>query len=281
VKVHKERLDILLVNRGLVESREQARRLILGGKVYGPDARYDKPGLQLPEDIEITVQAPEHPYVSRGGLKLEAALDHWQIDPRGWLCADLGASTGGFSDCLLQRGAARVVAFDVGRGQLHWKLRQDSRVEVREGVNVRYLDRSAVPEPVDLVTVDLSFISLLKVLSVAPEILSKEGFVIALVKPQFEAGREGISRGGIVRSPQVRHNVLREHVQGVVEAGLVVVDLMSSPIKGMEGNVEYLSLMCRPEKLADSRKRLGLPEENYPGELEIQKLAEISEEKNR
>ncbi len=281
MKVRKERLDILLVNRGLVESREQARRLILGGKVHGPDARYDKPGLQLPEEAEITVQAPEHPYVSRGGLKLEAALDHWHINPRGWFCADLGASTGGFTDCLLQRGAGRVVAFDVGRGQLHWKLRQDSRVEVREGVNVRYLDHSAVPEPVDLVTVDLSFISLLKVLSVAPEILSNEGFVIALVKPQFEAGREGIGRGGIVRSPQVRHNVLREHIQGVVEAGLLVVDLMSSPIKGMEGNVEYLSLMCRPGSLADSRKRLGLPEENYPGELKLQELAEISEEKNR
>lgn len=269
----KVRLDVLLVERGLAESRAQAQRLILSGKVHSPSARLDKPGLRVAEDAEIAVAGPEHPFVSRGGVKLAAALDRWQIDPAGWVCADLGASTGGFTDCLLQRGAVRVYAFDIGRGQLHWRLRNEPRVVVREGVNVRSLRPADVAEPVDLVCIDLSFISLLKVLESAKAILKPSGVLIALVKPQFEVGKGKVGKGGIVRRAEDRLEVLVRHRQGAGEQGLEVVDLMRSPLLGAEGNMEYLSLLVPAGNLALWRQRLSLPERDDPSEESLRRLA--------
>jgi len=273
------RLDVALVERGLVESREQARRLILGGKVFGPAARLDKPGLPVDPEMEITVSRPEHPYVSRGGVKLAGALDRWSVDPAGWVCADFGASTGGFTDCLLQRGAARVYAFDVGRGQLHWRLRQDSRVVVREGVNVRHLSPAELEEPVDFVCIDLAFISLVKVLGAARALLKPEGLVIALVKPQFEVGKGKVGKKGIVRRAEDRLEVLQRHLEDAGGSGLAVVDLIRSPIRGMEGNAEYLSLMVLETRLREQRERLSLPMEEYPGLAMLEELAENLGEK--
>lgn len=269
----RQRLDVALVERGLVESREKARRLILAGKVHSENARLDKPGMQVAADLPVFVDEPDHPYVSRGGLKLEAALKAWRLDPAGMICADLGSSTGGFTDCLLQHGARKVYAFDVGKGQLHWKLRQDERVEVHEGINIRYLDPGLMPEPVQLISVDLSFISLVKALPGALPVLAPEGIIAALVKPQFEAGKGKVGKGGILRDPAEREKVLREHIAGMAEIGLAVVDLIPSPIRGGNGNREYLSLLVLPERLAHWRKRLDLPLESYPAESDLRRLA--------
>ncbi|GIX49478.1 MAG: TlyA family rRNA (cytidine-2'-O)-methyltransferase [Candidatus Tectimicrobiota bacterium] len=233
-----ERLDLLLVKRGLVRSREQARRLILAGKVTVAGQPASKAGTRVPVDAALAVQEA-CPYVSRGGLKLAAALDHFQLEVRGWVAADIGAGTGGFTDCLLQRGVRRVYAIDVGYGQLAWSLRQDPRVVVMERVNARYLTAAALPEPVDLVTIDVSFISLLQVLPAALTLLKPAGQVVALVKPQFEARRGQVGKGGIVRDPAVHAEVLRRVTAWAVARGLVVRGLMPSPLRGAEGNVEF------------------------------------------
>jgi 23S rRNA (cytidine1920-2'-O)/16S rRNA (cytidine1409-2'-O)-methyltransferase len=270
----KIRLDVLLVERGLAESREQARRLILGGKVRGPSSLLDKPGLMMDPEAEFSVAEPEHPYVSRGGLKLAGALDRWRIDPSGIVCADFGSSTGGFTDCLLQRGATRVYAFDLGKGQLHWRLRNDARVVVREGVNVRGLSAEDLPEWVDLVVIDLAFISLIKVLSSARAIMKPSGPILALVKPQFEAGKGKVGKKGVIRRSEDRLEVLRNHVAMVQDHGLFCVDLMLSPIEGAEGNIEYLSLLVVPGEAAMWRERLGLPGEGYPDEARLAVLSQ-------
>ncbi len=233
----KKRLDLLLIERGMAETRERARALILAGEVSVDGRTLDKAGALLDEDAEIQVRAPL-PYVSRGGFKLARALDEFGVNPAGMVCADIGASTGGFTDVLLQRGAARVYAIDVGYGQLAWKLRQDPRVIVMDRVNARYLE--SLPEPVALVTVDVSFISLELILRVAQRLLNPQGEIIALVKPQFEAGREQVGRGGIVRDLKTHRAVLEKVIGYAASSGLRVLGLARSPIQGAEGNVEFL-----------------------------------------
>ncbi len=237
-KQGRERLDQLLVQRGLAASRERAQQLILAGDVSVGERVVDKPGTQVPLDAPLALAA-RAPYASRGGLKLAAALDAFAVDVRGMTAADVGASTGGFTDCLLQRGAARVYAIDVGYGQLAWELFQDPRVVVLDRTNARYLEH--LPEPVDLVVVDVSFISLRLVLPPALGWLREGGQVVALVKPQFEAGRERLGKGGVVRDPAVHRAVLSEITSWASAQGMGLQGLIRSPITGPAGNVEFLA----------------------------------------
>lgn len=234
----KQRIDQLLVDRHLAESREKARALILAGHVLVNGQREDKAGHTVAADAQIEVL--EQPrFVSRGGLKLEAALDRFGVDVQGKICLDVGSSTGGFTDCLLQRGAARVYAIDVGTGQLDWKLRNDSRVIVQEQVNARYLSKAAIPESVDLVVCDVSFISVTMILPVLPQLMSDSGEMIILVKPQFELHKRQIGKGGIVRDLEL-HQLACDRVQAAVRALGFDTELMPSPILGAEGNQEFL-----------------------------------------
>jgi 23S rRNA (cytidine1920-2'-O)/16S rRNA (cytidine1409-2'-O)-methyltransferase len=239
----KSRLDTLLVARGLVESREKARALVLAGKVTVAGQRVDKAGALVAGDAELRVAEPEHPWVGRGGVKLAHALDVFHLDVRGRLALDIGASTGGFTDVLLQRGARRVIALDVGHNQLHWKLRSDPRVVVLEGINARALTRDALPDlgsGAEVVTIDVSFISLRYILPVLPALLTADADVVALVKPQFEAGRDEVGRGGLVTDPEVHARVLDDVATQAAAVGLVRVALTESPITGAEGNREFL-----------------------------------------
>ena len=236
------RADDLLVSRGLVATRSQARALIMAGRVWLGDQRVEKAGELLPADAELRLLEPPR-YVSRGGEKLEHALRSFQVDVEGLVCADFGASTGGFTDVLLQHGARRVYAIDVGRGQLHYRLRHDPRVEVMERTNVRYLE--TLPEPIDLVTIDVSFISLRLVLPAAWKVLAPGGRVIALVKPQFEAGRGKVGKGGVVRDLAVHREVLERVTATALDLGFSVEGLIRSPITGVEGNIEYFLLLRR------------------------------------
>jgi 23S rRNA (cytidine1920-2'-O)/16S rRNA (cytidine1409-2'-O)-methyltransferase len=234
----KRRLDLLLVERGLVETRSLAQRLILAGRVKVDGREMNQAGKLLPPDARLELTGTPR-YVSRGGEKLEAALDRFSISPAGWICADAGASTGGFTDCLLQRGAARVYAIDVGKGILDWKLRNDPRVVVWEECNARYVD--ALPEAVDLVTADLAFISLRLLFPVFVRWLRPAGRVVALVKPQFEAGREKVGKGGVVKDPAVHRAVLEGVLLSALNSGFSVEGLMVSPLKGPAGNIEFLA----------------------------------------
>lgn len=238
----KKRLDVLLVERGLVESRERGRRLIMAGQVLVDGQVVDKPGMQVAGGADVRLRA-RLPYVSRGGLKLEAALDSFAIQVAGVVAADVGASTGGFTDCLLQRGASKVYAIDVGYGQLAWRLRQHPRVVLLERVNVRYLE--SLPEPVDLATVDVSFISLELVLPSVMGWLKPAGDIVALIKPQFEAGRSEVDKGGVVKDPQVHRAVLSKILGWALDHGLGVRGLMASPIMGPAGNVEFLAHLSK------------------------------------
>ena len=237
----KTRLDRLLTDRGLADSREHAQALIMAGKVFAGERRLDKPGTALAADSPLEVRGSAHPWVSRGGIKLAHGLDHFAIDPRGGTALDIGASTGGFTDVLLSRGAERVYAVDVGRGQLAWKLRQDSRVVVLEGVNARHLARDQVPESPGLIVCDASFIGLATVLPAALALAAPGAHLIALIKPQFEAAREDVGSRGVVRDEAVRQAVcerVRDWLDGL--AGWSVLGVEESPITGPEGNVEYL-----------------------------------------
>lgn len=235
----KVRLDVLVVARGLATSREQAQRLIMAGEVAVDGVRQDKPGRIVAHDANITVRAPL-PYVSRGGLKLAAALDAFALDVTGLVAVDVGASTGGFTDCLLQRGAARVYAIDVGYGQLAWKLQSDPRVVVLDRTNVRHLE--ALPDGVraDLAVIDASFISLTLVLPATLRLIQPDGQVIALIKPQFEAGAEQVGKGGVVRDPKVHRRVLVDTCALAATLGLTVAGLTVSPAPGPAGNIEFL-----------------------------------------
>jgi 23S rRNA (cytidine1920-2'-O)/16S rRNA (cytidine1409-2'-O)-methyltransferase len=233
----KERLDVLLVERGLVETRTRARAYIMAGEVTVDGARVDKAGTQISRSAQIVLIAPM-PYASRGGYKLAGALDQFGLDVTGQVAADVGACTGGFTDVLLQRGAARVYAIDVGQGQLVWKLRQDERVVVMERTNARYLD--ALPESVNLAVIDVSFISLKLILPAVRKWLAAEGQVIALIKPQFEAGPESVGKGGIVRDAAVHRAVLEDVLGWAGDQGWRVGGLIQSPIQGTDGNVEFL-----------------------------------------
>ncbi|MCS7246086.1 MAG: TlyA family RNA methyltransferase [Thermomicrobium sp.] len=236
------RADELLVVQGLAATRSQARALIMAGRVWLADRRVEKPGELLPPDAALRLTR-EPRYVSRGGEKLEFALRVFGLDVTDLVCADFGASTGGFTDALLQHGARRVYAIDVGYGQLHYRLRSDPRVIVMERTNVRTLER--LPEPIDLVTIDVSFISLRLVLPAAHRVLRPHGHVVALVKPQFEAGRGRVGKGGIVRDPAVHRQVLEQVIAGALDLGFGVEGLVRSPITGAEGNVEFLLLLRR------------------------------------
>ncbi len=237
------RVDSLLVTRGLCDSREQAKRLIMAGEVMTGTERINKPSQKVAEDADLSVK--ERPkYVGRGGFKMEGALREFGIDPSGWICADLGASTGGFTDCLLQHGAAKVHAIDVGTNQLVWKLRSDERVVSKERFNARNLTVEDIGEKVNLVVMDLSFISLTKVLPSAFAILEEGGSVISLIKPQFELSREEVGKGGIVREPEL-HQKSVDKIQTFIteELGREWTGLITSPITGTDGNVEFLAWM--------------------------------------
>jgi len=240
MKIPKRRLDLLLVDKGLAESREQAQRMILAGEVRDAQGhRIAKAGMLLPEDAQLEVKGNSCRYVSRGGLKLESALKHFAIDVSGFACADLGSSTGGFTDCLLQHSASRVFAIDVGKGQLHYRLRADSRIRLHEKVNARHLTREHLPEPLDLVVCDLSFIGLGKVIPGAVQFLKPSGKILALIKPQFEAGPRQVGKGGIVRDPKIHARVLEELGKGFASWGLQPEGLIASPIHGTDGNAEF------------------------------------------
>ncbi len=241
----KERLDAVLVTRGLQESREKAKATIMSGLVFVNGQRVDKPGTTVPVDAEIEVRGAVCPYVSRGGLKLEKALAGFGIDPTGYVCSDSGASTGGFTDCLLQKGAVKVFAIDVGYGQLAWSIRNDPRVVVMERTNIRYVTPDQIGEPLDLSVVDVSFISLRIVLPAIAALLKPEGQVVCLIKPQFEAGKEKVGKKGVVRDPAVHLEVLENFMQTAHELGFSVADLTFSPVKGPEGNIEFLGHLKR------------------------------------
>lgn len=234
------RADALVQARGLADSRARAQALILAGKVMTGDRRVEKPGQMLPSDAPLALKEPDHPWVSRGGLKLVRALDHFDIDPRGLACLDVGASTGGFTDVLLSRGAARIYAVDVGHGQLAWKLRQDSRVVVLERTNARHLTRVEVPEAVDLVVCDASFIGLEVVLPAPLALAGRGAWLVALIKPQFEVGKGQVGKGGIVRDPALHKEVCARIRSWLGAMGWVVADVIDSPIEGQDGNREFL-----------------------------------------
>ena len=235
------RLDQLLVERGLAESRARAQALIMAGLVFSGERRLDKAGMLVAEDAPLVVKGRDHPWASRGGLKLAHALDRFEIDPTGLVCLDVGASTGGFTDVLLSRGAARVYAVDVGRGQLAWKLRVDPRVIVLERVNARDLTPALIPERIDLVVCDVSFISLTLALPPALTLTAPCARLVALIKPQFEVGRDQVGKGGIVRDSGARREVC-ERISAwlATQPGWEVLGLVESPITGAEGNLEYL-----------------------------------------
>jgi len=242
----KERLDVLVLERGLADSRSKAQALILAGQVVVDDQRVDKPGHQVPVEAQLRLKGEVLPYVSRGGLKLKGALDQFKLSVKGAVAADIGASTGGFTDCLLQEGAIRVHAIDVGHAQLHEKLRADPRVISREGVNARYLTDKELPEPVDVVVIDVSFISLRQVLPAVLPKLKPGGLLVALVKPQFEVGKENVGKGGVVKDPHARQEAI-DGIRAFTEtAGLVTLGVVDSSIAGPAGNVEALLAARKP-----------------------------------
>lgn len=236
----KERLDVLLVNRGLAPSREKAKTMIMEGNVFVNNNREDKAGTMFSEDCVIEIHGNTLKYVSRGGLKLEKAMTHFGIVLDGKVCMDIGASTGGFTDCMLQNGAGKVYAVDVGYGQFAWKLRQDERVVCMEKTNIRYVTPQDIEDALDFASVDVSFISLTKVLGPARELLKEHGQMVCLIKPQFEAGREKVGKKGVVRDKAVHEEVIEKVIGFALENGFSIHNLEYSPIKGPEGNIEYL-----------------------------------------
>ncbi len=266
----KERLDVLLVKKGLAPSREKAKAVIMAGSVYVDGQKEDKAGSVFDEEsAQIEVRGHVLPYVSRGGLKLEKALKVFPITLTDKICMDIGASTGGFTDCMLQNGAVKVYSVDVGYGQLDWKLRQDERVVCMEKTNFRYMTPEDIPDVLDFASVDVSFISLDKILTPAYALLREQGEMVALIKPQFEAGREKVGKKGVVRDPKVHEEVISRIVRHADEVSFEVLDLSYSPIRGPEGNIEYLiHLKKNPERTV------------YPDILEVfeKKIKEIVEE---
>lgn len=239
----KERLDAAIVARGLVSGRDKAKGIIMAGQVYVDGQKADKPGQQVDENSRIEVRGETLAYVSRGGLKLEKSIETFGLALEGLVCGDIGASTGGFTDCMLQRGGAKVYAIDVGYGQLAWKLRSDPRVICLERTNARYLTQEQIPEPLDFASIDVSFISLRLILPAVHGILKPGGHAACLVKPQFEAGREKVGKKGVVRDPAVHLEVLEHFLEHAREASFTVLGLTYSPIRGPEGNIEYLGYL--------------------------------------
>lgn len=236
----KERLDVLLVSRGLAESREKAKAIIMSGNVYVDGQKEDKAGTSFNDKVNIEVRGNTLKYVSRGGLKLEKAMANFDVTLEGKICMDVGSSTGGFTDCMLQNGAVRVYAVDVGHGQLAWKLRNDERVVCMEKTNIRYVTPDDIPDKIQFSSIDVSFISLTKVLGPVKELLSDDGQIVCLIKPQFEAGREKVGKHGVVRDKAVHLEVVNKVIEYAVSIGFEVLNLEFSPVKGPEGNIEYL-----------------------------------------
>jgi 23S rRNA (cytidine1920-2'-O)/16S rRNA (cytidine1409-2'-O)-methyltransferase len=245
----KERLDVLLVKRNLIESREKAKAVIMAGNVFVDGQREDKAGSMFAESVAIELKGITLKYVSRGGFKLEKAVEQYRVSLEGKVCMDVGSSTGGFTDCMLQNGAVKVYAVDVGTNQLAWKLRQDERVISMEKTNIRYLEPDQIPDSIDFISIDVAFISLTKVLQPVRELLRDEGEIVCLIKPQFEAGREKVGKKGVVREPEVHIEVIQKVIKYAVSLGFHILNLDYSPIKGPEGNIEYLLHIQKKEIL--------------------------------
>lgn len=266
---NKKRLDVLLTELGYTDSRTKAQAIIMAGQVYVDGQKADKPGISYEEGVSIEVRGETCPYVSRGGLKLEKALRDFGVKPEGYVCSDSGASTGGFTDCLLQQGAKKVFAIDVGYGQLDWKIRSDPRVVVMERTNIRYVTPEQLGEPLDLSVIDVSFISL-KIVLPAIKALLKPGVgqVLCLIKPQFEAGREKVGKKGVVREPETHKEVLDSFVALAKEQGFTILGLTFSPVKGPEGNIEFLghlTLESRPGIEPDTAQVVAEAHETLKG----------------
>ena len=257
----KERLDVLLVQRGMAASREKAKAMIMAGEILVDGEREDKAGSMFPDTVTITQKGRPLPYVSRGGLKLEKAMTHFGLDLTGKICMDVGASTGGFTDCMLQNGAVKVYAVDVGHGQLDWKLRNDERVVCMERTNIRYVTPEDIQEPVQFVSIDVSFISLTKVLLPVRNLMEEGAEMTALIKPQFEAGREKVGKKGVVRDPAVHLEVIQTVISYAKSISFGVRHLEFSPIKGPEGNIEYLMHLVKLPEGTVEEKMLVSPEE--------------------
>jgi 23S rRNA (cytidine1920-2'-O)/16S rRNA (cytidine1409-2'-O)-methyltransferase len=249
MKVNKERLDVMLVERGLAASREKAKAIIMSGIVYVDGNKEDKAGSTFPVTADIVVKGNTLRYVSRGGLKLEKAMNNFNLTLDGKICMDVGSSTGGFTDCMLQNGAVKVYAVDVGHGQLDWKLRNDDRVICMEKTNIRYVKPEDVEDRIDFSSIDVSFISLTKVLNPVKELLTDAGSIVCLIKPQFEAGREKVGKKGVVRDKKVHYEVICMVVEYARSIGLMPLKLDFSPVKGPEGNIEYLLYLTKDEEL--------------------------------
>lgn len=253
----KERLDVLLVKKGLAPSREKAKAILMSGQVFVNGQREDKAGAAFDEvDIQIEVRGNTLPYVSRGGLKLEKAMKQFDLQLQGLVCMDIGSSTGGFTDCMLQNGATKVYAVDVGHGQLAWKLRNDERVVCMERTNFRYMVREDIQDDLDFASVDVSFISLTKILPTARKLLKSGAQMVCLIKPQFEAGREKVGKKGVVRDPLVHKEVIEKIISFAHETGFQILHLEYSPIKGPEGNIEYL-LHIRKAEQENAEQRIS------------------------
>lgn len=269
----KERLDVLLVKQGLAESREKAKAVIMAGDVFVQGQREDKAGAMFDESkVQITVKGSSLKYVSRGGLKLEKAMACFPISLDGTVCMDIGASTGGFTDCMLQNGAVKVYSVDVGHGQLAWKLRNDERVVCMEKTNFRYMTRPNIADDLDFASVDVSFISLTKILVPARKLLREGGQMVCLIKPQFEAGREKVGKKGVVREPAVHREVIEKVMDFADLTGFKILGLTFSPIKGPEGNIEYLIFLQKDERIGG----VEVPDEEHAAE---ERLLQIQQEK--
>lgn len=253
----KERLDVILVNQGYAPSREKAKAIIMSGNVYVNGQKEDKAGTSFDESkIKLEVRGSSLKYVSRGGLKLEKAMEQWELCLEGAVCMDIGSSTGGFTDCMLQNGAAKVYSVDVGHGQLAWKLRNDERVVCMEQTNFRYMVREDIQDDLDFASVDVSFISLTKILIPARNLLKEGGEMVCLIKPQFEAGRDKVGKNGVVREPEIHEEVIHKIVDYADSIGFTVLHLEYSPIKGPEGNIEYLVHLRKEKEPEDSVRNL-------------------------
>ena len=249
----KERLDVLLVNRNLAESREKAKAIIMSGIVYVDGQKEDKAGTMFEDTVSVEVRGHTLAYVSRGGLKLEKAMTHFGVTLNGKICMDVGDSTGGFTDCMLQNGAVKVYSVDVGHGQLAWKLRNDERVVCMEKTNIRYVTPEDIPDRIQFASIDVSFISLTKVLGPVKELLTEDGQIVCLIKPQFEAGREKVGKKGVVREKSTHLEVIESVIDFAKSIGFGILNLEFSPIKGPEGNIEYLLYLQNHPELADEK----------------------------
>lgn len=274
----KERLDVLLVKRGLAESREKAKAIIMTGNVFVKEQREDKAGSTFDEDVVIEVKGAPMKYVSRGGYKLEKAMELWQVPLEDKVCMDVGSSTGGFTDCMLQNGAHKVYAIDVGTNQLAWKLRQDERVVSMEKTNIRYVTHENVPDEIGFSSIDVAFISLTKVLVPVRNLLESHGQVVCLIKPQFEAGKDKVGKKGVVRDKKVHLEVVRNIITYAVAIGFDVLGLSFSPIKGPEGNIEYLLYIEKNTEMTDTECEVSEEKTEEAADIYEEKYAVLSEE---